>query len=68
MHNPYVYDDSIKQGEDKVIAWAGIVDGKILALVWLEKDIYINSNAYLDLLQNNLWPHVKNRATKNGYL
>ena len=32
----YQYVDSVKQGAEKVMCWAAIVDGRVLRLVWFE--------------------------------
>ena len=51
---------------EKVMAWVGIVDGRILPVVWFEGSV--NSNVYLEqVLKNSMWNSVKNLATRRQY-
>ena len=65
--NPYQYDDSVKQGAQKVMCWAAIVDGWVLLLVWFEKGEYVNGQRYLDLWQQSLWLEVRHIAIRREY-
>lgn len=65
--NPHAYDASVKQGAEKVMAWAGIVNGCVLPIVWFQRGISVNSQNYLELLQNNMWPSVENNSDLENY-
>ena len=65
--NPYQYDDSVKQGAEKVMCWAAIVDGPVSRLVWFEEGESVNGQGYLDLLQQSFWPEVRHKATRREY-
>ena len=67
ISNPYVYDDSVKQGAEKVMAWAAIVNGRVLPLVWFPKGVSVNSDNYLKLLRDVLWPSIQEEAENEGY-
>lgn len=46
-----------------MIAWVGIVDGRILPVVWFEGSV--NSIVYLEqVLKNSMWNSVKNLAAR----
>ena len=62
-----MYDASVKQGVEKVMAWAGIVNGRVLLIFWFPKNISVNSENYLKLLQDELWPSVQEEAHNEGY-
>ena len=50
----------------KVMAWVGIIDGRVLPIVWFEGSV--NSDVYLDLvLKKTVWASVKNIATRRQY-
>ncbi len=65
--NPFLYDDSIKQGSEKVMCWAGVVDGRVLPIVWFSAGESVDSKKYLGLLKNKLWPAVSETATIRNY-
>ena len=44
------------------MAWTGIVDGKCLPVVWFEGSV--NSEVYLKVLKEVLWPAVRAVATR----
>ena len=67
IENPYAYDDCIRQGAEKVMCWAAIVDGKVLPLVWFDAGTSVNSDKYLSVLKENLWPEVKSLSTRRQY-
>ena len=48
MSNPHKYDDTNKQGAEKIMAWAGIVDGRILPIVWFKPGESVNFQIYLN--------------------
>ena len=43
-------DASVKQGTEKVMAWAGIVNGRVLPLVWFPKGVSVIADNYLELI------------------
>lgn len=65
--NPYQYDDCMKQGAEKVMCWAAIIEGKILPPVWFNTGTSVNSESYLALLKNNLWPAVRTVSSRRQY-
>ena len=67
IENPHVYDASVKQGAEKVMAWAGIVNGRVLPIVWFPNNVSVNSENYLKLLQDVMWPSVEEEADSEGY-
>ena len=67
LKNPYLYEDSIKQGGKKVMAWAGIADGKILPLFWFDEGQSVNSDAYFHVLEEHLWPAVRDEANSEQF-
>ena len=52
--------------EDKCMAWTGIVNGKCLPVLWFEGSV--NSEVYLKVLKEALWPAVRAVATMKQYL
>ena len=54
-----------KAHQAKVMAWVGIVDGKVLPVHWFEGSV--DSNKYLDMLQTKVWPAIKGRSTRNQF-
>lgn len=67
IKNPFAYADSIKQGGQKVMAWAAIVDGRVLPIVWFVNGVSVDSDRYLDLLKKKLWPAVRSEANNKQY-
>ena len=49
----------------KVMAWVGIVDGKVLPVHWFQGSV--DGPSYLGMLQNIVWPAIKGRATRREY-
>ena len=49
----------------KVMAWAGLVDGKVLRIHWFEGSV--DAAAYLAMLQGLVWPAVRASATRKNY-
>ena len=65
--NPHLYDDSVKQGAEKTMAWAAVVNGRILPIVWFQEGQSVNAEIYLNLLQNDMWPAVSDEADSESY-
>ena len=49
------------------MAWAGIADGKILPLFWFNEGQSVNSDSYFRVLEENLWPAVRDEANEKQY-
>ena len=47
------------------MAWAGLVDGKVLPIHWFEGSV--DAAAYLAMLQGLVWPAVRASATRKQY-
>ena len=65
--NPHLYDDSLKQGAEKIMAWADMVNGRILPIVWFQEGQSVNTEIYLKLLQNDMWPAVRHDSDRENY-
>ena len=64
--NPHTVIECKKAHGEKVMAWVGIVDGRILPVVWFQGSV--NSKVYLEqVLKNTVWQSVKNLATRIQY-
>ena len=49
----------------KVMAWAGLIDGKVLPIHWFEGSV--NAASYLAMLKGLVWPAVRASATRKQY-
>ena len=49
----------------KVMAWVGIVNGKVLPVHWFQANV--DSPAYLDMLRTMVWPAIRGMATRHQY-
>ena len=67
LENPYVLEESVTQGAEKLMCWAGVINGRILPIVWFEKGESVNSVRYLELLEKKLWPAVRADASIGDY-
>jgi inhibitor of nuclear factor kappa-B kinase subunit alpha len=69
--NPHNYEQCYKQGQEKLMCWVGIVDGRVLPIVWFQNadqlPVSVNGENYLDLLQTTLWPSVRHQSTRQQY-
>ena len=54
----------MRQGDLKVMAWCGLVDGKMLELRWILEEkgrpLSVTSQQYQEILQKQVWPEVQN--------
>ena len=52
------------QGDSKVMAWCGMVDGRMLAVGWMVDENgmphSVTSQRYQEMLQQHVWPEVWN--------
>ena len=50
------------QGDSKVMAWCGMVDGRMLAVGWMVDENgmphSVTSQQYQEMLQQHVWPEV----------
>ena len=60
--NPHRIVECKTQSQQKVMCWTGLCDGKVLGPFWIEgtMDQYV----YNELLENKVWPIVKNVAAR----
>ena len=49
------------------MAWAAVVNGRILPIVWFQEGQSVNTEIYLNLLQNDMWPAVSDEADSESY-
>ena len=49
------------------MAWAAVVNGRILPIVWFQERQSVNTEIYLNLLQNDMWPAVSDEADSESY-
>ena len=49
----------------KVMAWVGMVDGKVLPVHWFQGSV--DAAAYLEMLRTVVWPAIKSLATRKRY-
>ena len=63
--NPSNIKEVRDQGVSKVMAWVGIVDGRVLSITWFQGSV--TGQNYLEMLENKVWPAVKSVATKKKY-
>jgi hypothetical protein len=59
------------QGDSKVMAWCGVVDGRMLEVRWMvDEDGWpelVMLQRYQAMLQNQVWPEVRNRSSRWHY-
>ena len=67
IQNPYKYEDCVKQGGEKVVCWAAIINGRVLPIHWFENSTAVDGKSYLDLLKTKLWPAMRSTATRHQY-
>ena len=64
--HPHEIIDCKKAHGQKVMAWVGMVDGRILPVVWFEGSV--TSTVYLEqVLKSSVWPTVIAVATRRGF-
>lgn len=62
--NPYDVVQCKKQGQAKAMCWVGLVNGKVLGPLWIEGSM--DQHVYRELLEDHVWPAVRNVATRQG--
>ena len=67
VENPFVCEESVSQGAEKLMAWAGVINGRILPIVWFKKGESVNSDRYLDMLKKKLWPAIRSDPLVSEY-
>ena len=60
--NPNEVVEVRDQGVAKVMAWVGIVNGRLLPIHWFAGSV--DGNQYLNMLKDKVWPALKRYSTK----
>ena len=59
------------QGDNKIMSWAGIVDGKTLEICWMVDDEgcpeTVTSACNLDMLKTQVWPEIRAYVTRQQW-
>ena len=59
------------QGDNKIMCWAGIVNGKTLEFLWRVDDEgrpeTVTSARYLDMLKTQVWPEIRAYVTRQQW-
>ena len=59
-----------RQGDSKVMAWCGMVDGRMLRVRWMVDEagrpVSVNGDRYQSLLQD-VWPEVRHQSSRRRY-
>ena len=62
--NPHEEVECKRQGDSKVMAWCGMVDGRMLVVWWMVDENgrpqSVTSLRYQEMLQQHVWPEVRN--------
>ena len=64
--DPEIEVDCRVQGDEKVMCWCGLINGKII-IHWFNKNESVNGATYLKMLKTAVWPKVRAVATRNQY-
>ena len=59
--DPEIERESRVQGGLKVMAWAGLVNGKVL-IHWFDADVSVTGETYLEMLKSVVWPKVSKKV------
>ena len=59
VENPGNICEVKQQGATKVMAWAGIVDGRVLPIYWFHENI--TAKSYLNMLENHVMPTIQGK-------
>jgi hypothetical protein len=69
--NPHQYVECANQGDEKVMAWVGLIDGKILPVYWFQNEngspISVNGEAYRNMLNEHVYPLIKYSITRKQW-
>ena len=57
------------QGDTKVMVWVALVNGLALKILWMVegRNVSVNGERYLNMLQNQVWPEVMGIVRRNSY-
>ena len=59
-----------RQGDLRVMAWCGMVDGKMLVLKWMVDENgrprSVTSQCYQEMLQQHVWPEGRNQSSQQN--
>ena len=61
--NPYLNVECKTQSQQKIMAWVGLFEGKVIGPFWIEGTM--NKEVYHDLLKNKIWPAIRSKVTRN---
>ena len=66
--HPHDYEEQQEQGGEKVMAWVGIVDGRVLPVYWFKDDkghsVSVNGTLYGDMVTNHVFPLIEEGAAE----
>ena len=59
-----------RQGDSRVMAWCGMVDGRMLAVKWMVDENgrphSVTSQCYQEMLQQHVWPEGRNQSSRQN--
>ena len=62
--HPHEEFECKRQGDSKLLAWYGVVDGRMLVVRWMVDEggrpQSVTSQRYQEMLQSQVWPEVQN--------
>ena len=59
--DPEIERERRVQGGLKRMAWAGLVNGKVL-IHWFDADVSVTGETYLEMLKSVVWPKVSKKV------
>ena len=69
--NPLEEVECMSQGDLKVMAFCGMVDGRMLTVKWMVDDNgrphSMTLQRYQEMLQQHVWPEVRNQSSRRNY-
>ena len=60
--NPHLVKEVKEQGVEKVLVWAGLLNGRVFMLHWFHengKNVCVNKDNYLSMLKEKVWPKLE---------
>ena len=71
MSNPQFVIAAKNQAAKKILCWCGIVDGRLLPVVWFHDEngnnISVNQDRYLEMIKNKIWPAISDVSDRKGF-
>ena len=69
--HPEEVEECRRQGDTKLMAWVGVVDGTALKVRWMtdeeDRPVSVTSARYLAMLRDEVWPEVRHRSSHRRY-